>query len=82
MARQWGLKVESDLILERLDKGYVTLEWFEEFPNGRIIHEPILVSDHAAILYDSDPTTIRSTRPYQLELWCLGFSEVKNIIDT
>ncbi|XP_021727985.1 uncharacterized protein LOC110695086 [Chenopodium quinoa] len=75
-------RLGSDLILERLDRGYDTPDWFEEFPNGRIVHEPIQVSDHAAILYDTDPNVILSTRPYQLELWCLGFPEVKSIIDT
>lgn len=47
--------IGNSLILERLDRGYVTTSWFDEFPEGRIKNEPITVSDHAAICYDSDP---------------------------
>lgn len=39
----WTNKQEPpSLIMERLDRVYVTNGWEELFPNGIIIHEPIL----------------------------------------
>lgn len=41
--------------MERLDRAYVDHEWLMEYPEGTLINEPITVSDHAAITYDSNP---------------------------
>ncbi|XP_021728390.1 uncharacterized protein LOC110695469 [Chenopodium quinoa] len=70
---------ENGLILERLDKVFCTNQWFEDFLEGRVLHEPIIVSDHAAITYDSDPSRPRSNRPYQLERWCLRYNDIKEL---
>lgn len=63
--------LENDLIMERLDKDLCTDRWFADFPKGRIFHEPIVVLDHAAILYDPDPSMPHYNHPYQIERWCL-----------
>ncbi|XP_021866146.1 uncharacterized protein [Spinacia oleracea] len=77
----WSNKREGrDLIMERLDRAYVSQSWFDEFPNGRVFNEPIVCSDHATILYNSDCVTRSSNRPYQIESWCLQFPEIKELV--
>ncbi|XP_021864500.2 uncharacterized protein [Spinacia oleracea] len=70
----------ESLILERLDWGYVTSLWFDEFPEGRIRNEPITVSDHAAICYESSPSILTRRRPYQIENWCLKLTEIQDLV--
>lgn len=70
----------KELIMERLDRAYVLNDWFDEFPEGRVFHEPLLCSDHAAIMYDTDYILDTSTRPYQIEAWFLLFPEIKDLI--
>ncbi|XP_021751008.1 uncharacterized protein LOC110716669 [Chenopodium quinoa] len=77
----WSNKREQhELILERLDRAYITGEWFNHTPEGRIIHEPIICSDLAVITYYSNPITRKSNRPYQIENWCLQIPEVNTIV--
>ncbi|XP_056688032.1 uncharacterized protein [Spinacia oleracea] len=77
----WTNKREStSLIMERLDRGYMTDSWFIKFPNTRIINQPILISDHAAIILQTEEPIILRNRPYQLENWCFSFPEVKSSI--
>ncbi|XP_056698540.1 uncharacterized protein [Spinacia oleracea] len=77
----WSNKRDGeDLIMERLDRVYATTQWFDSYPNGKFFNQPLICSDHAAILYDSDPEQTRSNRPYQVEGWCLYFPEIKNMI--
>lgn len=78
----WTNKREGrKLIMERLDRAYVSQSWFDEFPNGRVYNEPLVCSDHAAILYNSDCVTRFSNRPYQIESWCLQFPEIKELVN-
>ncbi|XP_021764020.1 uncharacterized protein LOC110728686 [Chenopodium quinoa] len=78
----WSNKKEAeDLILERLDRAYITEEWFAHSSNGRIFHEPIVCSDHAAITYHDQPSSTTSNRPYQIENWCLNFPEIRGIVE-
>lgn len=56
-------------------------DWFLEFPDSRIINQPIIVSDHAAIIFNNTPPTFKKSRPYQIENWCLKFSEVTKLIE-
>ncbi|XP_021776359.1 uncharacterized protein LOC110740190 [Chenopodium quinoa] len=77
----WNNKREGDdLILERLDRAYVTEKWFDHSPDGRIIHEPIVCSDHATITYHEQPSEMVSNTPYQIENWCLAFPEIKDMV--
>ncbi|XP_021843644.2 uncharacterized protein [Spinacia oleracea] len=73
-------RINGDLIMERLDRAYASLDWMDRFPEGKIYNEPILCSDHAAIMYESEPKGVVSNRPYQLEKWSLNFKEVENLI--
>ncbi|XP_021764240.1 uncharacterized protein LOC110728878 [Chenopodium quinoa] len=75
-----NMREGSELILERLDRAYITEEWFNHSPNGKVIHEPIACSDHAAITYYATPKTTSSNRPYQIESWCLSFPDVIGIV--
>ncbi|XP_021747558.1 uncharacterized protein LOC110713414 [Chenopodium quinoa] len=72
-------RLDNGLILERLDKAFCTDQWFADFPEGRIFHEPIVVSDHAVIIYDSNPSMPRSNRPYQIERWCLRYNSIEGM---
>lgn len=76
----WSNKCLGDyLILERLDRVYVTPTWYEEY--GRIKNEPITVSDHTTICYDSSLNILYSKRPYQIESLCLQFPEIQTLIN-
>ncbi|XP_021735711.1 uncharacterized protein LOC110702317 [Chenopodium quinoa] len=50
----------------------------DSHPDASIIHQPILFSDHAAIILRESVNTRRS--PYKIENWCLGLFEVSQII--
>lgn len=49
----------SSLLLERLDRAYVSSTWVTLFPNHMLHHEPIICSVYAAIIYTTyDNNTI------------------------
>ncbi|XP_056698590.1 uncharacterized protein [Spinacia oleracea] len=77
----WANKrYNNDLIMERLDRAYATSDWMDRFPDGKNFNEPISSSDHAAIMYDSNPMGAISNRPYQIEKWTFRFKEVENLV--
>lgn len=67
--------------MERLDRSYMTDTCFTIFPDTRIINQPILVSDHAAIILQIEEPKHLRNRPYQLENWCLSFPEIVRSIE-
>lgn len=67
---------EGALILGRLDRVYMTGEWLTKFPDSRLMNQPILVSDHVAIVFETSTTKVKKNRPYHLENWCLSFTEI------
>ena len=60
---------------------YVSSSWEQKFPNGITAHEPILRSDHATIIYDTNSQIHGNHRPYQLEYWCLTLPEIRGLIE-
>ncbi|XP_021771320.1 uncharacterized protein LOC110735437 [Chenopodium quinoa] len=74
-------RLTQGLILERLDMGYMSNDWFYNFPASRIINQPLVASDHAAIVFDNDAFTRIAKRPYQVENWCLHFQDIRTIIE-
>lgn len=70
----------DELIMERLDRGYATLEWMSAFPQTQIQNLPILQSDHGAILLTLSSEMRKQHRLYQIENWCLQQPEVKNMV--
>ncbi|XP_056692063.1 uncharacterized protein [Spinacia oleracea] len=78
----WSNKRESDhLIMERLDRGYMSNDWFVDFPDSKISNQPLVCSDHSAIVFNSDVVSFKKSRPYQIENWCLQFAEVCKLVD-
>ncbi|XP_021743840.1 uncharacterized protein LOC110709888 [Chenopodium quinoa] len=73
-------RLTQGLILERLDRGYMSNDWFFNFPESRIINQPLVASDHAAIIFDNDAISRIAKRPYQVENWCLDFHDIRTII--
>ena len=51
-------QIGTTLLMERLDRAYVSASWPILFPNHIVHHEPILCSDHAAIVYTNMITTM------------------------
>lgn len=77
----WSNKHKNGgLIFERLDRAYKTLDWKITYPNSNVINQPIINSDHAAIVYDSSPNIAAKKRPYQIEVWCLFYNEIVSLI--
>lgn len=50
---------EDSLIMERLDRGYASMDWMNSFPQTHIQNLPIIHSDHGPIL-------LQTTIPDQL----------------
>ncbi|XP_021737182.1 uncharacterized protein LOC110703699 [Chenopodium quinoa] len=73
-------RIDCDPIFERLDRAYGSTSWFANFPETHLIHQPILFSDHAAIILSDTTDLDCHKRPYRIELWCLSALEVHNII--
>lgn len=77
----WSNNRENEgLIMERLDRGYATEEWLNEFPKTFIRNLPITHSDHGPIFLQTQIDSKTTRRPYQIENWCLNYEEVKLLI--
>lgn len=63
-------RIDFDPIFEHLDRSYSSSTWFANFPDTQLLHQPILSSDHAAIIlsYTVDPDFVK--RPYKIENSC------------
>lgn len=71
----------SNLIMERLDRVFVSHSWMYMFPHHIVMHEPITCSDHAAIIiYITFIVDSSNKRPYKLKNWCLRRKEIIEII--
>lgn len=44
-----NVRERNYLILEHLDRAYVSLDWLEKFPNTSVRNLPLTVSDHTPI---------------------------------
>lgn len=73
-------RLDSTLIMERLDRAYASREWLDEFPSTVLHNFPIINSDHAPIMLQTSPSLVKPNRPYQLESWCLQHPDVITII--
>lgn len=57
----------ADCVYERLDRGYASAEWLQSYAETNIFNLPIFVSDHAPIILDTSPNTIRRKRTKKIE---------------
>ncbi|XP_021721367.1 uncharacterized protein LOC110688926 [Chenopodium quinoa] len=73
-------RLDSDPIFERLDKAYGSSTWFANYPDTHLVHQPILFSDHAAIILSDSIDPDHFKQPYRVENWCLSAVEVQGII--
>uniref|UniRef100_A0A803LW51 DUF4283 domain-containing protein n=1 Tax=Chenopodium quinoa TaxID=63459 RepID=A0A803LW51_CHEQI len=64
-----------DPIFERLGRAYVSSAWFLDYPDTKVLHQPILFSDHAAIILSDTIDSGYVKRPYRVEYWCLSASK-------
>ncbi|XP_021728369.1 uncharacterized protein LOC110695446 [Chenopodium quinoa] len=71
---------DSDPIFERLDRAYGSPNWFIDYPDTKLTHQPILFSGHAAVILTdaADPGYVKS--PYRIENWCLSAPAMQDII--
>ncbi|XP_021748791.1 uncharacterized protein LOC110714556 [Chenopodium quinoa] len=75
-------KIDSDSILERLDRAYATPSWLTDHSDATVLHQPILFSDHAAIIFRDSIEDTGVQRPYRIENWCLSTKDVHSIVDS
>ena len=47
-------------IMETLGIGYASQSWFDHFPNSVIVNQPLICSDHGAIVFDNYGSMIRT----------------------
>ncbi|XP_074306080.1 uncharacterized protein LOC141641309 [Silene latifolia] len=79
----WTNNRESDeLILERLDRAYASNSWCCLFPEARLWHYPVAVSDHAVIMLDASPARRRKRTPYRIDNWCLQHKDIEELVNT
>ncbi|XP_021751084.1 uncharacterized protein LOC110716759 [Chenopodium quinoa] len=64
---------------ERLDKAYASQNWLLHHPEASLLHQPILFSDHAAIILRENKNS-EGRKPYRIDNWCLLSKEVASII--
>ncbi|XP_021854688.2 uncharacterized protein [Spinacia oleracea] len=70
---------DNSITFERLDKAYASDTWFQVFLDASLLHQPLLLSDHAAIILRTD-CVLSSSRPYRIENWCLQAKQVVDFI--
>lgn len=58
----------------------MTLEWFKHFLNNNIVNQPLVCSDHAVIVLDTEDGVRKKIRPYQIENWCLQYPIIIEMI--
>ncbi|XP_021714883.1 uncharacterized protein LOC110682846 [Chenopodium quinoa] len=73
-------RIEVDPTFERLNKAYATQDWFIDYPDSIVHHQPILFSDHAAIIFSDSLPQDSVRRPYRIENWCLSAQDTSRII--
>uniref|UniRef100_A0A803MK04 Uncharacterized protein n=1 Tax=Chenopodium quinoa TaxID=63459 RepID=A0A803MK04_CHEQI len=73
-------KSDSNPIFERLDRAYATSSWFSSYPDTKVLHQPILFLDHAAIILSDSPDSRYEKRPYRVENWCLSALKVRDFV--
>ena len=71
-----------DPTFERLDKALATSNWLQDWPATSVHHQPILFSDHAAIILCDSVPSGSYKRPYRIENWCLHSEEVATMVRT
>ncbi|XP_074299908.1 uncharacterized protein LOC141631086 [Silene latifolia] len=75
-------QLNTNIIMERLDRAYANQDLFHLFPSASVTHLPILVSDHAPIILTLFPVSTLRRRPYRIDNWCLSFPEVQKLVTT
>ncbi|XP_021747899.1 uncharacterized protein LOC110713762 [Chenopodium quinoa] len=73
-------RTDSDPIFERLDRAYATSSWFLDYPDTNVLHQPILLSDHASIILLDTVDFGYVKRPYRVENRRLSVLEVRAIV--
>lgn len=69
----WSNKLKRNLILERVDRGWVNPEWITMFPNSNLWHLPRANSGHCPLLMHFDnPSPRLGSKPFRFEpMWLL-----------
>ncbi|XP_074313772.1 uncharacterized protein LOC141648966 [Silene latifolia] len=70
----------SDLIFERLDRGYASQDWLITFPEAQIQNLNVFLSDHAPIVLDLTAQIKKPKRPYRVDNWCLDHSKIQALV--
>ncbi|XP_074283704.1 uncharacterized protein LOC141608241 [Silene latifolia] len=77
----WANKRDSsNLILERLDRGYASQDWLLSYPEAHIQNLFIFLSDHAPIILDLSARLTKRKRPYHVDIWCLNHSDIQRLV--
>ena len=60
----------NDFVMEKLDRAFANIDWFESYPDCLVTNLPIISSDHGPIILDTDPSTPFKRRPFRFEwMW-------------
>ncbi|KMT12684.1 hypothetical protein BVRB_4g087820 [Beta vulgaris subsp. vulgaris] len=71
----------DEAIYERIDKAFCNTQWRDSFPDAEVWNLPILLSDHSPIVLQlRAPSLGKKKRPYRLDVWCLNYQEVRDLI--
>ena len=63
-------KYDTDLVMERLDRAFVSIDWLNQYPSYSLRNLPIIRSDHGLIILDFDYFTPFRKRPFKFEhMW-------------
>ncbi len=60
----------NDFVMEKLDRAFANIDWFESYSNCLVTNLPIIGSNHGPIILDTDPSTPFKRRPFRFEwMW-------------
>ncbi|XP_050242023.1 uncharacterized protein LOC126690976 [Quercus robur] len=78
----WSNKRDiSYLILERIDRFFMNLDWCVIYPNARVTHLPRCHSDHCPVLMEASPvSTVKLIRPFRFQEFWLSDISFPNIV--
>ena len=63
-------KYDIDLVMERLDRAFVSIDWLNQYPSYSLRNLPIIRSNHGLIILDFDYFTPFRKRPFKFEhMW-------------
>lgn len=70
---------DDTFVMERLDRAYASVDWINTYPHYNLLNQPIIRSDHGAIILDFDFKQPFRKGPFRFERMWLTHEDCKSV---